>query len=209
MAAQGRPFDRARGRRPRSARAHDQVLEAAVKLFAARGIDATSMDAIAESSGVSKATIYKHWPDKDALCVEVMAHIHGPDKSLRVLESDDVRADLVAVLNHQPPEKHSETSDAVDASLDGVRGAEPRLRQCLASARDEAAACATLGHPVSRDRREAAATQHQPRPCGDAASRSDVVSARHEAHSQAIAWEHGPASGRRFLEGTRNYSEIT
>ncbi len=53
--------------RPRSAQAHKKVLDAAVQLFSDRGIDATSMDAIAETSGVSKATIYKHWPDKDAL----------------------------------------------------------------------------------------------------------------------------------------------
>ena len=63
--------------RRRSARAHEQVLEAALELFAERGIDATSMDAIAEASGVSKATIYKHWADKDALCLEAMAHVHG------------------------------------------------------------------------------------------------------------------------------------
>ena len=58
--------------RPRSAQAHKKVLDAAVQLFSERGIDATSMDAIAEASGVSKATIYKHWQDKDALCLEVM-----------------------------------------------------------------------------------------------------------------------------------------
>jgi len=33
-------------------------VDAAVLLFSERGIDATSMDAIAEASGVSKATIY-------------------------------------------------------------------------------------------------------------------------------------------------------
>ena len=46
--------------RTRSADAHRKVLDAALELFAERGIDATSMDAIAEASGVSKATIYKH-----------------------------------------------------------------------------------------------------------------------------------------------------
>ena len=40
------------------------MLEASLSLFAKDGIDATSMDAIAEVSGVSKATIYKHWHDK-------------------------------------------------------------------------------------------------------------------------------------------------
>jgi AcrR family transcriptional regulator len=47
-----------------SARAHSKVLESATELFADRGIDATSVDAIAVASGVSKATIYKHWRTK-------------------------------------------------------------------------------------------------------------------------------------------------
>lgn len=88
--------------RPRSAQAHRKVLEAAVELFAGRGIDATSMDAIAEASGVSKATIYKHWPDKDALCMEVLAHVHGLDEEPQVFDSGDFRADLIAQLQHDP-----------------------------------------------------------------------------------------------------------
>jgi AcrR family transcriptional regulator len=89
--------------KPRSARAHGQVLDAALNLFAARGIDATSMDAIAEASGVSKATIYKHWPDKDALCLEAMCHLHGGDQPRPLFDSGDVRADLIAFLGYQRP----------------------------------------------------------------------------------------------------------
>lgn len=94
--------------RPRSARAHADVLDAAAALFAERGLDATSMDAIAESSGVSKATIYKHWPDKDALCLEVMARIHGADvKELPDFDSGDLRADLIEILSQQPPPQYA------------------------------------------------------------------------------------------------------
>ena len=88
--------------RPRSAQAHNNVLMAAVELFSERGIDATSMDAIAEASGVSKATIYKHWPDKDALCLEVMGYLHGIDEEPPVFDSGDFRADLIAQLQYQP-----------------------------------------------------------------------------------------------------------
>jgi AcrR family transcriptional regulator len=92
--------------RPRSAQAHKKVLDAAIDLFAERGIDATSMDAIAEASGVSKATIYKHWPDKDSLCLEVMGYLHGLDEEPPVFDSGDYRADLIAQLRHQPaPER--------------------------------------------------------------------------------------------------------
>jgi len=88
--------------RPRSVQAHAKVLNAAVELFSERGIDATSMDAIAETSGVSKATIYKHWPDKDGLVLEVMGYLHGLDEEPPVFDSGDLRADLIAQLQYQP-----------------------------------------------------------------------------------------------------------
>jgi AcrR family transcriptional regulator len=88
--------------RPRSAQAHKKVIDAAVQLFSERGIDATSMDAIAETSGVSKATIYKHWPDKDSLCLEIMGYLHGLDEDPPVFDSGDFRADLIAQLQYQP-----------------------------------------------------------------------------------------------------------
>lgn len=88
--------------RPRSALAHTKVLNAAVELFSERGIDATSMDAIAEESGVSKATIYKHWPDKGRLVLEVMGYLHGLDEEPPAFDSGDFRADLIAQLQYQP-----------------------------------------------------------------------------------------------------------
>ncbi len=88
--------------RSRSALAHEKVLEASIALFAERGIDATSMDAICEASGVSKATVYKHWPDKDALCMEVLTHLHGLDEPMPVFDSGDIRADLIAQLRYEP-----------------------------------------------------------------------------------------------------------
>jgi AcrR family transcriptional regulator len=111
--------------RPRSARAHGQVLDAALTLFAERGIDATSMDAIAEASGVSKATIYKHWPDKEALCLEALAHLHGADQPRPALDSGDVRADLVAALSYQPPARHSDLRIRIMPHLMAYAGRNP------------------------------------------------------------------------------------
>jgi AcrR family transcriptional regulator len=77
-------------------------VDAAVALFARRGINATSMDAIADASGVSKATIYKHWPDKDALAMEVLSYVHGLDQEPPVFDSGDLRRDLIERLRYQP-----------------------------------------------------------------------------------------------------------
>ena len=85
--------------------AHHKVLEAATELFAERGIDATSMDAIAAASGVSKATVYKHWADKDALCLDVLMHVHELDDGPPELDSGDLREDLKAFLKYEPSPK--------------------------------------------------------------------------------------------------------
>ena len=61
------------------------------------------MDAIAERSGVSKATIYKHWKDKDALLLEMMAEMAGLH-SRPAFDSGNTRADVMAVLSYQPQE---------------------------------------------------------------------------------------------------------
>jgi len=88
-----------------SARAHSKTLESATELFADRGIDATSVDAIAAASGVSKATIYKHWADKDALALEVMQYVHELDDGPPEVDSGDLKADLLAFLKYEPSRK--------------------------------------------------------------------------------------------------------
>ncbi len=82
-----------------SASAHQKVLDAVLRLFASRGIDATSMDAIAKASGVSKATIYKHWADKEALCIDALLQAHGV-RELPGFDSGNLFDDLVAFLEH-------------------------------------------------------------------------------------------------------------
>jgi AcrR family transcriptional regulator len=89
--------------RTRSASAHQKVLRAALELVAERGIDATSMDAIAQKSGVSKATIYKHWADKNALLLEMLAQVFGL-QARPTFDSGNTRADMIAVLAHHPPD---------------------------------------------------------------------------------------------------------
>jgi pimeloyl-ACP methyl ester carboxylesterase/AcrR family transcriptional regulator len=91
--------------RPRSQHAHEKVLRAALDLFGERGIEATSMDSIAQSSGVSKATIYNHWANKEALLIEVMLHVNGLDREPPDLDSGDSCADVAAVLSRRPPDE--------------------------------------------------------------------------------------------------------
>jgi AcrR family transcriptional regulator len=89
--------------RTRSSEAHDKVIHAALALFCERGIDAASMDAIAASSGVSKATIYNHWADKEALLMEVMLYVNGANREAREVDTGDLLSDLSTVLSWHPP----------------------------------------------------------------------------------------------------------
>ena len=103
--------------RPRSAEAHEKVLNAALELFAERGIDATSMDAISQASGVSKATIYNHWTDKEALLLEAMLMIHGLDREPEDVDTGDVQRDLTWVLTRKPPDKYDAVRNRLTPSL--------------------------------------------------------------------------------------------
>src|SRR6185312_1808105 len=94
-----------------SQQAHASVLAAALELFGERGIDAASMDAIAEKSGVSKATIYKHWQDKDALALEALSLMFGLDEEAPKFDSGDLRQDLVDALTYQPAPERQEKKD--------------------------------------------------------------------------------------------------
>jgi AcrR family transcriptional regulator len=98
--------------RPRSASAHEKVLQAALSLMAERGIESTSMGAIAEASGVSKATIYNHWTDKEALLLEVMADLHGLH-ARPTFDSGNTRRDMVDVLAYQPPKVRANMQERI------------------------------------------------------------------------------------------------
>jgi AcrR family transcriptional regulator len=149
--------------RPRSTHAHARVLDAALKLFGEAGIDATSMDAISEASGVSKATIYKHWPDKDALCLEVMATLLGRDRALPAFESGDIRHDMIAALGYRPHAEHSSVRARIMPHLVAYAARNPTLaeacrntifgppRAAIAQLLDRAVAQGQLPRALDRD----------------------------------------------------------
>ena len=114
--------------RPRSDIAHKKVLEAALSLMAERGLDTTSMDAIAGRSGVSKATIYNHWPNKEALLLEAMATLHGL-RERPAFDSGDSRADMIAVLAYQPARKRASLQERIWPHFVAYSARNPRFGQ--------------------------------------------------------------------------------
>jgi AcrR family transcriptional regulator len=80
-----------------SKEAHQKVLAAALRLIGERGIESTSMDAIAEEAGVSKATVYKHWAGKDELLLEVISTMQD---QIPEFDSGDPRKDMADMLGY-------------------------------------------------------------------------------------------------------------
>ena len=77
----------------RSARAHTAVLDAASELVLERGYGRLTVDAICARSGVSKATVYRWWPNRAAIVVEALLESVQPDVAYP--DTGSLREDLV------------------------------------------------------------------------------------------------------------------
>jgi len=64
--------------RPRSAGVDEALLTATLELATEVGINRMSMDVLAQRVGVSKATIYRRWPSKEALVLDALQHAIKP-----------------------------------------------------------------------------------------------------------------------------------
>lgn len=60
--------------RPRSIETTNAILESAYTLMATLDLAATTIDAVARHSDVSKMTIYKWWPSREALLIDAFLH---------------------------------------------------------------------------------------------------------------------------------------
>ncbi|PJJ63849.1 TetR/AcrR family transcriptional regulator [Compostimonas suwonensis] len=82
--------DRPRG--ARSDRLHAQVIAATQELLREGGLNAATVDAIAQRSGVSKATIYKHWPSRTAVAAKAFGRMMA--EALPLPDTGSTREDL-------------------------------------------------------------------------------------------------------------------
>jgi AcrR family transcriptional regulator len=84
--------------RPRS-EAAEQAIFTAVEDLLADGtvLSELTIEGIAAAAGVGKATIYRRWPNKEALLVDVVGRLEEP---LPEPTGTDARADLIAMVDH-------------------------------------------------------------------------------------------------------------
>ncbi len=82
--------------RPRSDRAHRDILDAFRELLISEGFDKVRMEHVAARAKVSKATIYRHWPKKQDLALELLLELATPH--LAVPDVGDTRTELLATV---------------------------------------------------------------------------------------------------------------
>jgi AcrR family transcriptional regulator len=56
---------------PSEAQTRSRILQAALKLFASQGFDGTTTRDLAQAAGVAEGTLFRHFPNKKAILVEV------------------------------------------------------------------------------------------------------------------------------------------
>ncbi|RLP76818.1 TetR/AcrR family transcriptional regulator [Mycetocola tolaasinivorans] len=77
----------------RSDRIHESVLRATEEILTEGGYPAATVDAIAARSGVSKATIYKHWPSRTAVAAKAFGRLMA--HALPLPDTGDSAQDLI------------------------------------------------------------------------------------------------------------------
>ncbi|HEX4748986.1 MAG TPA: TetR/AcrR family transcriptional regulator [Bryobacteraceae bacterium] len=82
---------RARGR-PRCEDSRSRILQAGLELLEQASFAEITADAIAERAGASKATIYRWWPNKDAVLVEALREAVAQE--LPFPNTGDLREDI-------------------------------------------------------------------------------------------------------------------
>ena len=79
----------------------DQILEAARAVFLEQGVNATTVD-VANRAGISSASIFKHFPTKDALFLAAMSSAPGRVWTAELeaaIGHGDPKADLLLIAN--------------------------------------------------------------------------------------------------------------
>lgn len=82
--------------RPRDEQASEEILDAAAALLTEQGFGSVTVDAVAQRAGVSKATIYRRWPTKEALLLGAAGCLSGGPPE--VPDTGSVREDLRFLL---------------------------------------------------------------------------------------------------------------
>jgi AcrR family transcriptional regulator len=111
-----------------SKEAHEKVLNATLRLIGERGIEVTSMDAIAYESGVSKATMYKHWANRDALLIDVL---RSHSDKLPEFDTGNPREDMVQFVRYLAEARKRQELGPVWPKIIGYAMSNPQFAKAM------------------------------------------------------------------------------
>ena len=74
-----------------------RVLACAAQILRRDGYTGLTMERVAAESGAAKTTLYRHWPTKAALCMEL--YLEEAGREVRDPDTGDVASDLKAIHN--------------------------------------------------------------------------------------------------------------
>jgi AcrR family transcriptional regulator len=83
--------------RPRDERVDRAIIAATLELFASEGYSALSVEAVAVTAEVSKATIYRRWPGKRELVLDALATLND---DFPLLASGSIRERLLTAMRY-------------------------------------------------------------------------------------------------------------
>ena len=74
-----------------------RVLGCAADILGRQGYTALTMERVAAESGVAKTTLYRHWPTKAALCMDL--YLEEAGREIRDPDTGSVASDLKAIIH--------------------------------------------------------------------------------------------------------------
>ena len=80
----------------RSTKARDRARDAACRILESEGYASLTMERVAADSGVAKTTIYRRWPSKAALCMDLYMELSA--RELRDPNTGDIAQDLEQIV---------------------------------------------------------------------------------------------------------------
>ena len=114
--------------RPRSAGVDEALLDATLQLAGEVGIHGMSMDDLARRAGVSKATIYRRWPSKEALVLDALAHAIRP---FDLVDTGSLLGDLETYLRELGHRMETGRTSDVLPDLISASARDAALRESL------------------------------------------------------------------------------
>ena len=136
------------GGRTRNPEIDDAIATATTALLEERGFAGLTIEAIARRAGVARATVYRRWPNLDALLAHVL---QGVISDIPIPDRGHVRADLIALLRDQLSFIRREAGKLYP-SLGVQAKADPGARDTMAGLMQlrRAAVCEVLRRGVDR-----------------------------------------------------------